>query len=76
MNFIIHFTTSTRRLLDQRWHKALKQKQLQLVKRITALQWLAEGQGPKVIAARLEVATSTVYAWLSAFLHQGEKALE
>ncbi len=76
MNFIIHFTTSTRRLLDQRWQTALKQKQTQLVKRITALQWLACGQAPKLIAARLEVATSTVYAWLSAFLHKGEAALE
>ena len=31
---------------------------------------------PKVIASRLMVATSTVYAWLSAFLHKGEAALE
>lgn len=38
LNYILHFTTSIRRLLEQRVQKALKQKQVQLVKRCTALE--------------------------------------
>lgn len=76
MNYILHFTTPTRRLLDQRLQKALAQKQMQLVKRLTALEWLADQQPPHAVALHLGVAVSTVYAWLSAFLQKGAAALE
>jgi transposase len=77
LNFIIHFTTSTRRLLDQKWQWAVAQKlpQTQLLKRLTALQLLADQHSPAAIAQRLGVAVSTVYAWLKAFLVKGEAAL-
>jgi transposase len=77
LNFIIHFTTSTRRLLDQKWQWAVAQKspQPQLLKRLTALQLLDDQHPPAAIAQRLGVAVSTVYAWLKAFLVKGEAAL-
>ena len=76
MNFKIHFTTPTLSALSQRWQAALKAGQNQLLKRITALQLLADQLAPAVIAQRLEVALSTVYAWLKAFMQHGVAALK
>jgi transposase len=60
LNFKIHFTTQTLKLLSERWHCALKAGQNQLLKRITALQLLADQLAPALIAQRLGVAVSTV----------------
>lgn len=76
MNFKIHFTTQTLKLLSECWQVALKTGQNQLLKRITALQLLADQLDPQLIAQRLEVALSTVYAWLKAFMQHGQAALK
>ena len=47
-----------------------------MLKRITALQLLADQLAPAVIALRLEVALGTVYAWLKAFMQHGVAALK
>ena len=76
MNFKIHFTTPTLKLLSEGWQAALKEGQNQLLKRITALQLLSDRLAPELIAQRLDVALSTVYAWLKAFLQHGFAALK
>jgi transposase len=76
LNFKIHFTTPTLNVLSHSWQAALKAGQSQLLKRISALQLLADQLAPAVIAQRLGVAVSTVYAWLSAFLQHGVAALK
>ncbi len=76
MNFKIHFTTPTLSALSHCWQTALKEGQNQLLKRISALQLLADQLAPAVIAQRLGVALSTVYAWLKTFLQQGVAALK
>lgn len=76
MNFKIHFTTPTLNVLSQHWQSALKAGQSQLLKRISALQLLADQLAPTVIAQRLGVALSTVYAWLKAFMQHGVAALK
>lgn len=76
MNFKIHFTTATLTALSGCWQAALKAGQNQLLKRITALQLLSDQLAPALIATRLEVAVSTVYAWLKAFMQHGVGALK
>ncbi len=76
MNFKIHFTTPTLSLLSGYWQAALKAGQNQLLKRITALQLLSDQLAPALIAKRLEVAVSSVYAWLKAFMQHGVAALK
>lgn len=76
MNFKIYFTTPTLSVLSPRWQAALKAGQNQSLKCITALQLLADQLAPALIAQRLEVALSTVYAWLKAFLQHGVAALK
>jgi transposase len=76
LNFKIYFTTTTLKTLSQRWQTALKAGQNQLLKRINALQLLSDQLAPGVIAQRLGVARSTVYAWLKAFMQHGVAALK
>ncbi len=76
MNFKIHFTTPTLSVLSQCWQAALKAGQSQLLKRISALQLLADQLAPVVIAQRLGVALSTVYEWLKAFMQHGVASLK
>lgn len=75
MNIKIYFSTQTLQMLSQHWQKALKEGQNQLLKRISALQLLADQLAPEQIASRLGVAVSSVYAWLSAFMQHGSAAL-
>lgn len=63
-----HFHPS---MLTKHWQQAVKQGKSQLVKRITALQLLADKKEPKAIAEQLGVAVSTVYCWLAAFMQHG-----
>lgn len=76
MNFKIHFTTQTLSVLSECWQAALKTGQNQLLKRISALQLLSDQLAPELIAQRLQVALSTVYAWLAAFMQHGVAALK
>jgi transposase len=76
LNFKIHFTTQTLSVLSGCWQAALKAGQNQLLKRISALQLLSDQLAPAVIAQRLQVAVSTVYAWLAAFMQHGVAALK
>ena len=68
-----HFTTPTRQLINAKWQQALREGELQVLKRITALQRLAETAkiSPEVIAEQLGVARSTIYRWLADFLQKG-----
>ncbi len=63
-------------MLSEYWQAALKEGQNQLLKRISALQLLSDQLAPTVIAQRLGVAVSTVYAWLAAFMQHGVAALK
>ena len=71
MPFKIHFSTSTLKTLYQFWLKAYQAGEQQLLRRLEALQLLAQGYAPAQIGQWLEVATSTVYAWLKAYLQKG-----
>lgn len=75
MHLKIHFSTQTVKQLNQHWQLALKAGQVQLVKRITALQLLADRVAVELIAQRLGVAVSSVYKWLAAFMHRGFASL-
>ena len=75
MNFKVHFTTATLKTLNQHWLAALQKGHSQLLKRITALQLLAEGLRPEPIAQRLAVCLTTVYQWLAGFLRRGFASL-
>jgi transposase len=48
------------------WHSGA----IWLIKRISALLWLADGRAAPEIASRLAVSTETIYAWRAAFLVQ------
>jgi transposase len=54
--------------LTQQLQAAFRRADLRLIKRLTALLLLADGQPPEVVAERLALGRSTIYAWLHAFV--------
>jgi transposase len=70
----IHFTTPTLKMISQSWQRALRQGESQLLKRLTALQRLADKIEPAQIAEQLGVARSTIYRWLADFIEKGEQS--
>jgi transposase len=72
----IQFTTATVKMLNQHWQQALRQGELQLLKRLTALQQLAAKIQPEVIAEQIGVAHSTIYRWLADFMEKGGASLQ
>lgn len=70
----IKFTTSTLKLINQHWQQALRQGEMQLLKRLTALQLLAAKVNPQTIAEQIGVAGSTIYRWLNDFMQRGTQS--
>jgi transposase len=70
----IKFTTTTLKLINAHWQQALRQGELQLLKRLTALQHLAAKVAPETIAQPIGVARSTIYRWLADFMENGAKS--
>src|SRR5215212_2880144 len=68
----IAFSRATVRQLTAAWHRAFQRGEVRVVRRIAALLLLADQHPASVVAARVGVSESTIYAWLHAFvLHQG-----
>jgi transposase len=64
----ICFCRSTVNRLTAAWQRALRRGDWRPVRRVTALLLLAEQVPAPIVAARVGVSVSTVYAWLHAFL--------
>lgn len=71
MNIRITFSSSTIKTLIKALKKAYQQGNLPLVKRISALLAVAEGQEVSQVQERLEVSRSGVYTWLKEFMLHG-----
>lgn len=68
MDLTIVFTRPTVKELTQRLQLAWRSGAIWLIKRISALLLLADGQAAPEIATRLSVSAETIYAWRAAFL--------
>ena len=69
MNITIHFTQSTVKTLTDLFQAALRRGDQRLVKRIAGLLFLADGFPVARAARRVGVSNSTIYGWLTAFVH-------
>jgi transposase len=72
----IKFTTTTLKLINVPWQQALRQGEIQLLKRLSALQHLAAKVAPAVMAEQIGVARSTIYRWLADFMEKGAKSFK
>lgn len=72
----IKFTTTTKKLINQHWQEALRRGEIQLLKRLTALQHLAAKVTPEGVADQIGVARSTIYRWLADFMEKGAKSFK
>jgi transposase len=72
----IQFTTATLKRITQYWQQALRQGEMQLLKRLTALQQLAAKVDPPTIAEQIGVASSTIYRWLADFMQRGTDSFQ
>lgn len=70
----VRFTSSTLAQLRTFLRQAYGRGDLRVVRRVTALVMLAQGQSVATIAADLVVSVETVYAWFRAFLVKGYEA--
>ncbi len=68
MRISLRFCRTTVKLLTAAWQAALRRGDRRPLTRITALLLLADGHAVPVVAERVGVGESTVYAWLDAFL--------
>ena len=75
MNISIHFTRPTTKLLTQRLGQAYTAGDLRLVRRVSALLGLANGETVAQVAETLSVSRQAVYNWLKAFMLYGMDSL-
>lgn len=68
MDYHIRFTSATMTQLRTLWKQAYAWGDRRLVRRISALLAIGEGQPIATIAVDLSVSKETIYAWLRAFL--------
>lgn len=68
MKYQVRFTTATMTQLRTQWKGAYKMGDIRLVRRISAMLAIGQGQAIVTIAQDLSVSSETVYAWLRAFL--------
>lgn len=68
MTITIVFSQPTVKLLNRHLQAAFRRADVRLIRRITALLLLADQLGVDLVAERLAVGRSTVYAWLRAFV--------
>jgi transposase len=66
----ITFTSPTVKTLQERLRRARRQGDRRLLPRVTALLLVGRRMAVPDVAALLGLATSTVYTWVQAFLHQ------
>ena len=71
MNISIHFTRPTTKLLTQRLGQAYTAGDLWLVRRVSALLGLANGETVAQVAETLSVSRQAVYNWLKVFILYG-----
>lgn len=68
MDVTIAFSPQTVKELTHRLRLAYHRGNVYLIKRVSALLWLADRRAVDTIAQRLGVSTSTIYAWRDAFV--------
>jgi len=71
----ITFSRATVKTLTQELQAAFRRNHPRAIKRISALLLLADQRAPAMVAERLGLGRSTVYAWLRAFLVDGWASL-
>ncbi len=70
MSVTIHFTPSTVKTLTALFQAALRRGDQRLVQRLAGLLFLADGVPVARTATRVGVSESTIYNWLTAFVHE------
>ena len=75
MSISIHFTRPTTKLLTQRLGQAYTAGDLRLVRRVSALLGLANGETVAQVAETLSVSRQAVYNWLKTFILYGMDSL-
>ena len=75
MRITIRFGGGTVKELNQKLQAAYRKGDGRLIRRITALLWLADGLSATEVAERLGMSRETVYSWLRALVLKGVDSL-